>query len=89
VPDRRGEAHKVRGLRHTGISRLANDRRIPPVYVRDFAGHRSLKTPGYVHKIESAEVTAAAAEAMAVEHSWNVDSGTRGVMGNDLHPEPA
>jgi integrase len=31
-------------LRHTGISRLANDRRISLVWVRDFAGHRSVKT---------------------------------------------
>jgi integrase len=66
-------------LRHTGISRLANDRRIPLVYVRDFAGHQSLSTTEtYVHKIESPSVTAAAAEAMAVEHAWNTDSGKHG-----------
>jgi integrase len=52
-------------LRHTAISRLANDPRIPLVYVRDFAGHASLQTTEtYVHKIDSAKVTAAAAEAM-------------------------
>jgi integrase len=66
-------------LRHTGISRLANDRRIPLVYVRDFAGHVSLSTTEtYVHKIESEAVTAAAAEAMALEHAWNTDSGNAG-----------
>jgi integrase len=53
-------------LRHTGISRLANHPRVPLVYVRDFAGHASLSTTEtYVHKIESAETTAAAALAMA------------------------
>jgi integrase len=53
-------------LRHTGISRLANHPSIPLVYVRDFAGHRNLTTTEtYVHKIGSATVTAAAAEAMA------------------------
>jgi integrase len=52
-------------LRHTGISRLANHPSIPLVYVRDFAGHASLQTTeGYVHKIASSTVTAAAAEAM-------------------------
>lgn len=52
-------------LRHTGISRLANHPRIPLVFVRDFAGHASLRTTEtYVHKIESDAVTAAAAEAM-------------------------
>ena len=67
-------------LRHTGISRLANDRRIPLVWVRDFAGHRSVKTTeGYVHMIPNAKVTLAAVEAMAaVEHAWNTDSGTTG-----------
>jgi integrase len=69
-------------LRHTGISRLANDRRIPLVYVRDFAGHKSLSTTEtYVHKIENEAVTTAAAEAMAVEHVWNTDSGTPGTDG--------
>jgi integrase len=53
-------------LRHTSISRLANHPRVPLVYVRDFAGHASLSTTEtYVHKIESAETTAAAALAMA------------------------
>jgi site-specific recombinase XerD len=69
-------------LRHTGISRLANDRRIPLVYVRDFAGHKSLSTTEtYVHKIENEAVTTAAAEAMALEHSWNTESGTPGSDG--------
>lgn len=41
-------------LRHTGISRLANDPRIPLVKVRDFARHADLATTqGYVHAIES------------------------------------
>jgi integrase len=67
-------------LRHTGISRLANDRRIPLVYVRDFAGHRTLSTTEtYVHKIGSPTVTTAAAEAMALEHSWNTESGNTGI----------
>jgi integrase len=52
-------------LRHTGISRLANHPQVPLVYVRDFAGHTDLRTTEtYVHKIDSATVTAAAAEAM-------------------------
>jgi integrase len=52
-------------LRHTGISRLANHRKIPLVQVRDFAGHKNLSTTEtYVHKIENPEVTAAMAEAM-------------------------
>lgn len=66
-------------LRHTGISRLANNPKIPLVWVRDFAGHRSIKTTeGYVHRIESEAVTAAAVEAMTLEHSWNTDSGNAG-----------
>jgi integrase len=69
-------------LRHTGISRLANDRRIPLVWVRDFAGHRSVKTTEtYVHKIENKAVTAAAVEAMALEHVWNPDAGAPGSEG--------
>jgi integrase len=41
-------------LRHTGISRLANDPRVPLVKVRDFARHANLATTqGYVHAIES------------------------------------
>jgi|SRR5215207_1681327 len=52
-------------LRHTGISRLANHPSIPLVYCRDFAGHASLQTTEtYVHKLDSATVTAAAVEAM-------------------------
>jgi integrase len=52
-------------LRHTGISRLANHPAIPLVHVRDFARHADLATTqGYVHKIESATVTAAIAEAL-------------------------
>lgn len=70
-------------LRHTGISRLANgDRVIALVQVRDFAGHRSVKTTeGYCHKIESPEVVRAMAEAMTLEHSWNTESGTTGSDG--------
>jgi integrase len=55
-------------LRHTALSRLANHLhpQIPLVYVRDFAGHATLATTEtYVHKIESAETTAAAVLAMA------------------------
>jgi integrase len=41
-------------LRHTGISHLANDPRLPLVKVRDFARHADLSTTqGYVHAIES------------------------------------
>lgn len=66
-------------LRHTGISRLANHPKIQLVWVRDFAGHRSIRTTeGYVHRIESHAVTAAAVEAMTLEHSWNTDSGNAG-----------
>jgi hypothetical protein len=44
----------------TQISRLANHPAIPLVHVRDFARHADLATmQGYVHKIESAKVTAA------------------------------
>jgi integrase len=53
-------------LRHTGISKLANHPGVPLVQVRDFAGHANVATTEtYVHKIESAEVTAAMAEAMS------------------------
>jgi integrase len=53
-------------LRHTALLRLASHPQIPLVYVRDFAGHASLSTTEtYVHKLESAETTAAAALAMA------------------------
>lgn len=53
-------------LRHTTISRLANNPEVGVVYARDFAGHSSLEvTNGYVHKVESAERTAAAARALA------------------------
>jgi integrase len=53
-------------LRHTGIARLANHPAIPLVHVRDFARHADLATTqGYVHKIESATVTAAIGEALA------------------------
>jgi integrase len=55
-------------LRHTAISRLANDPRVGVVYARDFAGHASLKTTdGYVHRVESAARTSAAAEALSGE----------------------
>lgn len=57
-------------LRHTGISRLANHPRIPLVHVRDFARHVDLSvTQGYVHKIESDDVTVAIGEALAGELS--------------------
>jgi hypothetical protein len=53
-------------LRHTALSRLANHPSIPLVYVRDFAGHSTLATTETdVHKLESAETTAAAVLAMA------------------------
>jgi integrase len=56
----------LHSLRHTQISRLANDRRIPLVAVRDFAGHQSLETTEtYVHKIENPDVVTAMAEASA------------------------
>ena len=70
-------------LRHTGISRLANHPGVPLVYVRDFAGHATLATTEtYVHKIDSATVSAAAAEAMAgvaVEASERAAAGLRRV----------
>jgi integrase len=66
-------------LRHTGISRLANAPQVGLVYTQNFAGHTDVQTTmSYVHKIESPTVTAAAAEAMAVEHAWNTDSGNAG-----------
>lgn len=50
----------------TAISRLANDARVGPVYARDFAGHFTLEQSNSdVHKVESAERTAAAAEALS------------------------
>ena len=53
-------------LRHTSISRLANHPAIPLVHVRDFARHTDMATTqGYVHRIESEDVTAAFAEALA------------------------
>jgi integrase len=53
-------------LRHTVISRLANNPAIPLVYARDFAGHSDLSiTNGYVHSIEDAAITEAAAKALA------------------------
>jgi integrase len=52
-------------LRHTGISRLANQPEIPLVQVRDFARHKDLApTQGYVHKIENDQARANMAEAM-------------------------
>jgi integrase len=53
-------------LRHTAISTLANDPRIPLLYVRDFAGHADLTTTqDYMHPVESETVAAAVAEALA------------------------
>jgi integrase len=53
-------------MRHTGISRLANNPRIPIPYVQAFAGHADLATTqGYIHHIENADVLAAANEAVA------------------------
>jgi integrase len=53
-------------LRHTCISRLANDPRVGIIYAQRHAGHADLKTTqSYVKKIESAERTCAAAEALA------------------------
>ena len=52
-------------LRHTAISRLANDPRVGVVYARDFAGHTSLEvTNAYVHKVDDAARAVAAAEAL-------------------------
>jgi len=52
-------------LRHTCISRLANSPRVGVIYAMDFAGHSSLEiTNGYVHKVEDAARTSAAAEAL-------------------------
>jgi len=66
-------------LRHTAITRLANSPDLPLVYVRDFAGHQSLQvTEGYIHRIESARATDAAAAAMggaAVAPALRVVSG--------------
>jgi integrase len=57
-------------LRHTCLSRLANNPAIPLVYVRDFAGHTDLTiTSGYVHAVESESVTEAAAKALSGEQS--------------------
>jgi integrase len=79
LPETKDGKVEFHSLRHTGISRLANHPKIPLVYVRDFAGHRSIRTTeGYVHRIESEAVTAAAVEAMAVEHLWNTDLGNTG-----------
>ncbi len=79
LPETKDGKAGFHSLRHTGISRLANNPKIPLVWVRDFAGHQSIKTTeGYVHKIESEAVTAAAVEAMTLEHSWNTDSGNAG-----------
>jgi integrase len=53
-------------LRHTCLSRLANNAAVPLVYVRDFAGHTDLSiTNGYVHAEESSTITEAAAKALA------------------------
>lgn len=53
-------------LRHTAASRLANDPRVGPVFARDFLGHSSLQiTNQYIHKVEDAARTSAAAQALA------------------------
>src|SRR4029450_13633052 len=44
LPETEDGSVDFHSLRHTGISRLANDRRIPLVYVRDFAPHSSPAT---------------------------------------------
>jgi integrase len=68
IPVTENGAVTFHALRHTGISRLANHPSIPLVYVRHFAGHTSLTTTEtYVHKIDSAAVTAAAVEAMGAQ----------------------
>ena len=47
-------------LRHTRISRLANNREIPLPHVQAFARHNKLETTlEYVHKVEDAVTTAA------------------------------
>jgi integrase len=82
LPETRDGKVGFHSLRHTGISRLANHPLIPLVWVRDFAGHWSIKTTEtYVHKIDSAEVAAAAVDAMTLEHSWNTEPGSRGSDG--------
>jgi len=53
-------------LRHTGISRLANNSGVPLVQVRDFARHTNLAvTMGYMHADRNETTVAAMAEAMA------------------------
>jgi integrase len=67
-------------LRHTGISRLANHPGVPLVYVRDYAGHANLTTTEtYVHKIDPATVTAAAAEAMGGQVSTGAQVAAGGL----------
>jgi integrase len=53
-------------LRHTSISRIANDPRIAMVQVQEFARHSNMATTlGYVHRIEDKDVNTAMAEALA------------------------
>jgi integrase len=52
-------------LRHTRISRLANNRKIPLPHVQAFARHTKLETTlDYVHKVEDATVTSAILSAV-------------------------
>lgn len=65
LPVTQDGAITLHALRHTCISRLANDPRVGIVYARDFAGHSSLEiTNGYVHAVADEARTAAAAEAL-------------------------
>jgi integrase len=58
-------AVRFHDLRHTAISRLANNPAVPLVYAQAFARHKDIKTTMlYVHKIESEETTAAAMAAL-------------------------
>jgi integrase len=57
-------------LRHTCISRLANNPAVPLVYARDHAGHTDIATTNtYLHRVESQTVTEAAAKALSGEQS--------------------
>jgi hypothetical protein len=80
-------------LRHTALSRLANHPSIPLVYVGDFAGHATLATTEtYVHKLESAETTAAPVLAMAGTSGTfaaRTAGNGGGLTGNGREPGPA
>jgi integrase len=53
-------------LRHTTISRLANDPRVPLAWTQRFARHSSITiTEQYIHEVANADVDTAAGEAIA------------------------